>query len=644
MPFFDIRKAAAHAAAGVAWRLIVFIGAAICFYALLSLKDWHAKYAPSEAWADAVLAEDLEWSPVVSAAAKAMPQKQYPGKESFYRALLRSIKDVRIESRLQGEERDQAREYHQALANRKALRDNFRAKIAPLDGAFERNSLTLNNTSDSLAAAIATVDDLKANAASKAEMIAQEEDSLKKLSGRRSAILTNLKDLSTERNIIEAGFQKPLADLDQRIKSAEDGIRTAYDAALPSARPIDFSIARFVPPPHAIRIGNENDPLHIVFIIIWYALEGMIVLLLCIVVVPWLIRLGGDTSDPKALRSTVTERVKGWITEAFGRRVVTGAAQALAVATVGSIAAAGIALAADYQPAIGPVLGHEVVVAGERGEKGEPGRTGDRGADGRQGEATKGDPGEKGERGPAGEMGGNVIPPELLERLRQQEDQLSVQAEIISSLENALGLVTERTEHNEKNVQSLSEKTQKVAENVGRLSVEMGSLTWDISKVNQSIADLGLAHRSIMYSSDVINRQLFESMNHLRDASWTMTSDVGQVRSTVNKMASDIPPMAVDLLRINAIPDGTLTRANPFHYYLVSPEVLGTVGRAMNDPRNQEAQRILGALRKMEMEKQRMRVWGFQRTLRDYAGAGSAPAVHDLLEKLMPLIVKISRV
>ena len=111
----------------------------------------------------------------------------------------------------------------------------------------------------------------------------------------------------------------------------------------------------------------------------------MIVILLCFIFVPWLIHFGGGASTPETVQSTFSEKIKALLGNAFGQGLGKGMAKALVLAAVGSIAVAGVTMAAGSQPPVGSVILHEDDAAGAEGEKGDKGDQGDAGKDGSAG-------------------------------------------------------------------------------------------------------------------------------------------------------------------------------------------------------------------------------------------------------------------
>ena len=639
MSVHHLRRVLASVAIGVGWRLAVFTAVALCFHALVELKTWHSTYAPSKAWAAAVLKERLEWSSVVSAAAGRMPEESYPTAASFYRALHRYINK---QLPLNSTDEALATEYQSLLENRRKIR----SKVAPRDDKFADRSLALSMINDRISDVATEIDNIEAQETTrdKEKALKAEEKKLGHLIALKAALFAGMRD---ERSAIELGFQKPLADLDARIKTTEEEIRAAFDAAVSSARPLGGPVVRLLPRRYAIRIGDEADPLHILYVITWYGLEGLIALLLCIVIVPWLINLGTDKSDPDTLRSTITTRIKGWLTEAFGPRAAAATGRVVATAAVASLALAGVAAAAGEQPAVAPAIQHEDA-AGPDGA-GKQLRHDQKDADEDENEQcnqedceknTDGPSSKDGATGPAGPRGENVIPPELLERLETQEDDLERQASMIAILQKELATVSEKAVIREAEIRSLQVATTALFINFDRLAVDMGSFTSNLSSLNDLFFGLAISKRAMTDTLDGMNQRIFFQLNHLNDTTRRTDQNVQTISSTINRAAANIQPLAGDLLMVDAIPNGAMTRVNPRHRYSVTGEVIELVSRAMGEKPNPEEQQILDALRAMGSKPERMKLRQFRTRLQDLTKANG----QDRLKQWMPLIVKVSRV
>ena len=628
---FNFFKTAGSRVVGLSWRLGVFVVVVLCFLALMALRNWHTSYAPSDAWAKVVLDEKLEWSPVVSAAAKAMPhpQEPYPSEASFYKALLGYIRNN--DNKLDLKHGDPGLEdYRNLIAQRNATLQALRE--------FWHKSVALIETNENIDKTAKTIEDLKDKKPGDTEAIAAAEGELKAQRSRRDAILAYMKDLSSERAMVEVGFQRLVTDVDARIKAKEDDIKEAFDAASAAARPVD-GLGKGLQE-LAVQVGDENNPLHVLYLLAWYGLEALIVLLLCLVFIPWLLRFSGDDSDPATVRDTFKGRVKGLLTSVFSRGVASGVTKALAVAAVGGLTLAGVTMAAGDHPSIQVVLHESNGVAGEKGDKGKPGEDGWDGEDGEDGkdgvpgspgkEAGRGDKGERGGQGEKGDPG--EVPPGLLALLSRQEA-------LIESLKTQLELLSEQTENTRTDVKALAQEAQQVAENVSGLANGMGGLTQGVSTLTDSMGRLTDANRSMLHASNAANLKLFESLQDLEGTVATK-EEIRDMKDTFSQAAKGVQPLGADLLRINAIPDGPLTRLSPFYRYKLTAEVKEKIDRVVLDDDTRK-QKILDALNQAKTQ-DGMRVWSFRDELR--ASCDRTDCDQGLLGQLMPFIVKVSRI
>lgn len=627
------RKAVADTFAGVTRKMAVFIVVALCFYALLILREWHTSYAPSDAWAEAVKERRLEWSPIVSAAAGAMPRPKQPynSTASFYEDLLSYLQEEGRQLSLDSPARERFKDYQDDVRARK----DGQAALH----AFWQKSVELVKINEAISARVREIKELRQKIPLDKTAIDREENELKKSRERSNDILESMKELSSERSMVEAGLQRLLTDLDIRIKASEDGIREAFDAAVSSARPID-SIRNKELQTYAIQVGDEKHPLHVFYVITWYGLEALIVLLLCFIFVPWLIRFGGGSSSPESVRSTFSEKVKALLSNAFGQGLGRGVGRALVLATVGSVAVAGVTMAAGSQPPVGSVILHEDGTAGTKGEKGQKGDQGDAGKDGLSGNSSKGDQGDKGNKGGKGDKGEDAVPLNLLALLDEQDRRLAEQDLIIDALHGRLKQIGDSVDENMRALERLARNTnQQIAESQ-RLCSGMAGLTQDMSRLGGSVGDWITTNQSILRLSSTMSSYLLGSMSRLEGTTATTTESVRRVQETVDHATSNIPPATTDLLRISAIPDGSWARVSPFRRYQVTDEVQNTVKRAMtgvND--DDQRQKVLAALAGVKA-KGEMRVWGFRKEL--YAEC--AQDAHELLGQWMPLIMKVSRI
>lgn len=594
----------------LSWRLIALILVVPCFLMLLRLGDWSTSYAASDAWAKKVGDTGLEWSPIVSAAATVMasqePESSYASKESFYRALSTYVKG-----------RPGAEDKRNGKADKKEKKavDSVLSRLNPDDQSSLTAYRQLRTQRDETLGVLRTfwqdsaeeasaLAELRKRPASKQEI----EESFATINEKNSRLV-----------LIETRLQRLLADRESRLKASEDGSRAAFEAALPAARPVSRlpeMLQEF-----AIRVGDETNPLHILYVVAWYSLEGLIVVLLCIFFVPWLIRLVGDTSDPESLRRKFIERIKSLLASAFGQRAAAGVGKTVLTLALGGFALAGVSMAAGDSPSATTLLPPErVVVSGVAGEPGSPG----------------------------------VIPPELSEKLREQEEKLKKQAALIEILHGRITEVSQDTSKNRQHVEALVQEADIVVANLGRLSSGMGVLTSDISALNGSISGLSKSHQSILQAWTAANLRLSDSINHLGQATAAVGKRVeevktdvglvehavGEVKDNLAKASRDLQPTAGDLLRITGVRSGILPGVNPFYRYAVTQAVVGTMTRAMQGLDETQKEQILAALEQMKNKPEPMKVWGFRSELH----AACTACKSATLEQLMPLIEKVSRV
>jgi hypothetical protein len=663
-----IYKAAWHSTIGVAWRLFAFLLIMIFFSELSSLKAWHSSYAPSHSWAN-VIAErkDLEWSQVVSQAVITMPQpaRPYTDKEIFYKYTFKHIKrlgqpEVR-EALFRHIEKAGESELNSLPKNSKDRgTPEFRAFVSHLKrlGAADLQAIKEDNDSDerikgyyessqekkdieesllSLSAQSAPLEvefaaqskELKRLAGEIAK--AQDEQKLKKLIEQRTSARENIRGLSAERGMVEAGLQRQLTDVNARIKRSEEGIREVLGATVSSARPVNGRTASLIGPDLAIQIGDETHPLHIFYIVLWYGLEAFIAFLACLVVVPCLISLGslvGGTPDPKSFKGDTTTWIKSRLSDVFGPRGIAIAAKAGTAAAVTGLTLAGVTLAAGEQPPIAPILHHESEgAAGTRGEKGDPGHPGDP-ANSQAGGTNDG------KTGPSSDL--------LASKLEDQTKQIQAQANVIADLKAAIEkLPHEQFKLDPNQMDSLATK-EDLAGGVRTLNQGMLKVDERVGGLGLGVGELTRMNQSMMSSSEQADRIFMESLDLIHGTAWTASSGIQQVKADIDK-AKDVPPITVDLLQMNSISDGALVRINPFNHYRVTDEVIEVVKRAAKYYHDSEMQPILSALaavhgKSMSAGKLRLSILTGNKRVKEN------PASYRLLDKkLMRLILKVSR-
>jgi uncharacterized protein YoxC len=227
------------------------------------------------------------------------------------------------------------------------------------------------------------------------------------------------------------------------------------------------------------------------------------------------------------------------------------------------------------------------------------------------------------------------IPPEVQDMLAQLAKQVDTQRRTIEKLESEMRGLPARTEETRQEVMLLTETTAALADNTQNLTTRMGEVGQGVSNLNASVGGLAFSHELMRSSLDSAN----DTLGCIHDLASTTAADVRHVRAGVEQ-ARDVPAISVDLLRMDGTPNGLLARVSPFARYQVTHEVIGTIERATNHSDAPPVRSVLGALTKVEGKT--MRAWKLRRSLWIHARADANPAVHDLLQKLMPLILKIS--
>jgi predicted nuclease with TOPRIM domain len=624
-----LRKALSHTAVGVVWRLAVFGLVALCFVTLIQLRHWYTRYAPSKEWAKAAESEKLPWSSQVAEAARALSSTTtvgtYPSQEIFYKAILRQI---RKHPRLA---KDEMVGVYRAHRKEREKLENALQKRTEVQDEFEQKSLRLSTKAGEVAELDATIErleDIKHRDSAQEKELKEAQDRLQENQKKILVLREEVQEAITRRDAIETGFQRRLAVLRSHIEEEEQGIKEAFNAVSAPARPaqgLSNDFQRF-----ALQVGDESDPRHIVYLTAWYGLEAAIVILLCAVLVPWLIRFGGNASDPKEVHSKVTEKIKELLAKAFGERAVAGAVKALAITAVGGAAAAGVALAAGDQPSILPPIRHDItIVAGAKGDPGEPGGPGKDGKDG-----INGTNGTNGGDGKCDQCSTTDV--------TDLRSQLEKQARLIEELKGELKNVEEKANKNSEEVLRLNGDVEIAKKNMDGLSNGMASLDKGMSSLSGSIGGLYSANQSILQLSDATRQQVLGSLYRLENENLSTTSQVQTVRKTVDQAAKDVPPLASDVLWMNAVPDSAWARVSPFRRYEVTSRVRADVERAMkgvDENHKVEKDLILETLRLLEKQGRLG-----NRRFRNFLWNNCPSAAHDILRQWEPLIVKLSRV
>jgi hypothetical protein len=554
-----VRKASTDIVIGIAWRLIAFAIAAIAFRGLLSLQRWDTEYAPSAAWATETRKSHHDWSHVVAASAHGLTHEPR-SKEALRAAILRQIRYAGV---YQGEELGAVVAYRDLIVEQEQLRKRLEALLAPLKADFMAQSrlLTINHY------------DI---AVRRAELAEQPTDkalrtSLNKLISTGKEIGDDLKRLEENGQKIEAGFQKQLAKVQAAVRQKEEGIATAFEATVAYARPVKFSLAWAVGEKRAIRIGNPADPLHIVHDVIWYALQALIVAIVCAMFVPWLLKLAGDDADPNATKSAVTEWVKQLLARAFGAASGHAAGKLATVATVAAIAAYGVNAAA--QPP--KTTSTPPAVAGERGPQGEPGRDGDSGK----------------------------IPPDLLAELQAQTKALSDQRTTLEQQAEQMKAITDKVRDVARVVNATATVVGGLTANSGRLIgnydlllEEVQKLNGSLSQINTTVMAVASTNASFVRESMFHNHMAMRSLNSVISAVGVTNGKVDQVNTNVQNIGTKLLPNVESAFMHNALlqEDGLFDRT--FRRYRLTPLTVDVVKKVIDNPEAGEARVVLCAM------------------------------------------------
>jgi hypothetical protein len=413
------------------------------------------------------------------------------------------------------------------------------------------------------------------------------------------------------------------ASLQGEIARREEGRRSAFDAAMPSARPVDGIVARAIGPAIAIRIGDETHSLHAVYVACWYGLEGLVVLLACLVAVPFVLRLAGEGADPGTVRKELSLKVRAWLGGLLGERAAAGAMKVVAAAVVGSLTATGVAAATrgDAPPLAAVMLHDEGPAAMDRA--------------GKRGEA--GEPGPRGERGPQGEVGASAGDATSM----PAPGDVNVWVYVDSSAD-----VQEHVERLTRQIEGASGRLEVVATISDRLRGDVRLVAAGMGDLRQRIDAVATSDDARWGGQQRRIDGLASTLDRTEKAATDAANGVAGVQEAMQPATAQVSLAAGDLLRTNAIPDGLLVQSAPWSRYTVTSEVVTLVRRALREPDSAEAKDILAALEWMREHRSRDWIGQYRATLRERAHAGAAPPekVDALLRELLPLILRISRV
>lgn len=587
---------------GVLWRFGLLFVAALCLMALLSLRRWHETFAASPEWAEAAADERLPWSPEIAAAAKTIPPSlHYRSEESFRQALEDAIE------RRSTDERDTGplQALRRAKTKRRELAEKSRTESAA--------RLQLDEAVKSL---VANVSQAK----------------------RRDLLATLVQQGTAARDTLE-----DIADQDVIIEAQSTGRKLAFKAAVSSARPVDGFWAQLVGPRQAIRIGDEDDTLHFLYVLTWYALEGAIVALVCLVIVPLILRFTGET-NPGSTRATLAAKLKEWLRRNLGEQAAAIAGKSIATALVGSVAIASVSAAAPGRPGLEVVEANPAprVIGPERTDAPGPAEPGARPA---PSAAPKPAPSPTASPNPTGGDPKDVIvvvsPPTLPPE----------------------GDVTELS----KAVTELRQQVERVAGAASGLAASAGQVTGSLGQLGSTVRGMAAGDAQERVRQADRHVQLVDDLTAVRDAERDTAAQVDAVRAAVEDVKAGVATVnasvetvgkalgpvqevmgesAGEVLRTGAIRDGKLIQTAPWTRYHVDDAALATLSRALPEPRSEEESALLNALADMKGRPHPDWYGQFCQSLRHHAHqrAASTKKVDAVLQRLMPLILKVSRV
>lgn len=552
------------------------IAASLGFEAMVALRDWHTQYAVSRLWGEEVAKGDAKWARVVARAAVNMPARTYTSKEHMFDAIGEFVQDAK--NWPLPAERHVAR-YHAALERRKTLRADLEERLDAVDSEFAPKSRTRINARTS----------------------ADVAESVKNL-------LSDLAVLNAERAAIELAYSKRIDAVEREIKSAEDGLRAAFEEGARYARPVRDGAAAATLWLHA---GNEADAHHIVYVLLWYGLEGLVLALLFVAMLPLLRILSGGAPD--TLKPTFMQRVRQLLGSVLGQRTAASVGKAVAALAIGTAGVVGMNAAAGDSPPVLPVITHPTngtSVAGRPGEPGEPAE----------------------------------IPPEIARKLEEQSAALKEQAltleqqkQLIDLVNRNLGDVSTQTKTTAESAKALASEAKTMAGNMTGLAATASTTGMTLGTLNNGMSQLVEAQRFSLLVSGTAARQLNQSVAGLQLATAQTANGVSHVATQAAEAAKIDADLHATAIQVSAIGDGFLRPINPFYSYKLTPEAMEMVLKATNRATSQ-AMKLEEALRFM-CRQERMRIGAFERTLRNNTDASA----RDLVGQLMPLILKVSR-
>lgn len=594
--------------------------ALLCFNGLVALRAWHQAYAVSPQWAGEVerKGSGRGWPAVVAAAAETFGDHTFASKELFYDEIAAVVKSGK---RFALAADKGVKEYRAAVTNRNVYQARFVERLEAIDDEFATRSKGLEDVRRDIVAK--RIERAEAKDEQKRKDLAKD---LAELEASRVLISRELTNLNTERLTIESVHAKRLDAEEKKISSAELRIRSAIDSGAGFARPVAGTLATFIGETRALQIGDESNAWHIVYIVVWYGLEALIVLALCLIVVPWLLRLSGN-ADPNEVKPGFITWLRNLLARVLGPRVAAGAGQvarALMAVAVTATAAVGVAAAAGEQPPVVPVVQHEPASAEPRDTQRDMKP---------QGETTN-DEDEK-----------NKLAEELAKKIEAQATALATQnqtlkdqATLIDNLKTELDKVADAAGKTKTKADELERDATQITANVYGLASGAQSAKTSLQNLNATIDTLTRTTGSIMLANAGATRQLDQSLTRLQLATAATANGAADVSAKVVTAENKLSAVDRDILRVSTVRDGWLLPLNPFAKYQVTGETIRIVKHALATPNEGPAANVLSVLQGF-VGREPEPIWRFERPLTNSA----TPEAQALMKDLMPLILKASR-
>lgn len=556
----------------VGWRVAALLAAVLCFKQMVDLRDWQAQFAVSKTWAGEVAKEKGRWAPILSRAALTMTPADFVSKEAMFEEVLETVR------KLPAAREDHLTGYQAAIARQENLSGELETRVAEIDKRFgERSRIR--------------VDFASGNAKAEAEV---------------TTLAADLATINAERAAIEFGYSKQLDPIARQVKRAEDGLRAVFEEGAKYARPV-------TPGPGAallLHIGDATSAWHILYVLLWYGLEALVLALLFATAVRLLLAIRGAGSKVEQVKTPFMERVTALLGSVLGPRAAAALGKAVATLAIGAVGVVGLNAIADDPPAVGPVIAHhQQPVGGEKGEAGAPAE----------------------------------IPSEIARMLEEQAAMLKEQAltlaqqkELIDLVNKNLGDVSTQTKTTAASAEKLAAEAETMATNMTGLAATASTTGMTLGTLNNGMSQMVEAQRFSLVASSAAARQLNQSVTGLQLATAQTASGVTQVATQAAEMAKVDADLHATSIQVSAIGDGFLRPINPFYSYKLTPEAVETVLKATNRSTLQAA-KLEDALRFMRTQKP-MRGRAFRNTLRNNTDVSA----HALLDQLMPLILKVS--